>query len=131
MKRNGSILDSLMQEVSSLDKTLGPGDRTKLTEYLESVREIEQRIQSVEARGIQSIVLPERPTDVPATLDEHIKLMYDLQALGFQADITRVFTMIVCRELKRPIHWSRSASRRRSRKPPGSLYAKCSPGSRN
>jgi len=99
MKRNGSILDSLMQEVSSLDKTLGPGDRTKLTEYLESVREIEQRIQSVEARGIQSIVLPERPTDVPATFDEHIKLMYDLQALGFQADITRVFTMIVCREL--------------------------------
>jgi Protein of unknown function (DUF1552) len=99
MKRNGSILDSVMQEVSGLDKTLGAGDRSKLTEYLESVREIEQRIQSVEARGIQSIELPERPTDVPATFDEHIKLMYDLQALGFQADITRVFTMIVCREL--------------------------------
>ena len=99
MKRNGSILDSVMQEVSSLDKTLGPGDRTKLREYLESVREIEQRIQSVEARGIQSIELPERPTDVPANFDEYIKLMYDLQALGFQADITRVFTMIVAREL--------------------------------
>src|SRR5437870_7497435 len=63
IKRNGSILDSVMQEVGSLDKTLGPGDRSKLTEYLESVREIEQRIQSVEARGIQSIELPERPTD--------------------------------------------------------------------
>jgi hypothetical protein len=99
MKRNGSILDSVMREVASLDKTLGPSDRTKLTEYLESVREIEQRIQSVEARGIQSIELPDRPTDIPATFDEHIKLMYDLQALGFQADITRVFTMIVCREL--------------------------------
>jgi len=99
MRRNGSILDSVMQEVSGLGKTLGPGDRSKLTEYVESVREIEQRIQSVEQRGIHSIQLPERPTDVPATFEEHIKLMYDLQALGFQADITRVFTMIVCREL--------------------------------
>ena len=99
MKRNGSILDSVMAEVGSLDKTLGSGDRAKLTEYLESVREIEQRIQSVEKRGIQSIQLPDRPTDIPATFDEHIKLMYDLQALGFQADITRVFTMIVAREL--------------------------------
>ena len=98
-KRNGSILDSVMQEIGSLGKTLGPGDRTKLTEYLQSVREIEQRIQSVEARGIQSIALPERPTDVPATFEEHIKLMFDLQVLGFQADVTRVFTMMVCREL--------------------------------
>jgi hypothetical protein len=99
MKRNGSILDSLMLEVGSLDKTLGSGDRTKLDEYLQSVREIEQRIQSVEARGIQSIDLPQRPTDIPANFEEHIKLMYDLQVLGFQADITRVFTMMVCREL--------------------------------
>jgi hypothetical protein len=99
MKVNGSILDSVMQEVGSLDKTLGPGDRTKLAEYLDSVREIEQRIQSVEERGIQAVELPERPTDIPAGFGEHIKLMFDLQALGFQADITRVFTMIVCREL--------------------------------
>jgi hypothetical protein len=88
-----------MQEVGSLDKTLGPGDRTKLNEYLQSVREIEQRIQSVEARGIHSIELPERPTDIPANFEEHIKLMFDLQLLGFQADVTRVFTMMVCREL--------------------------------
>jgi hypothetical protein len=99
LKRNGSILDSVMQEVGSLDKTLGPGDRTKLNEYLQSVREIEQRIQSVEARGIHSIELPERPTDIPANFEEHIKLMFDLQLLGFQADVTRVFTMMVCREL--------------------------------
>jgi Protein of unknown function (DUF1552) len=99
MKVNGSILDSVMQEVSSLDRTLGPGDRTKLAEFLDSVREIEQRIQSVEKRGIQAVSLPERPTDIPAAFDEHIKLMFDLQLLGFQADITRVFTMIVCREL--------------------------------
>jgi hypothetical protein len=63
------------------------------------VREIEQRIQSVEARGIQTIQLPDRPTDIPANFDEHIKLMYDLQVLGFQADVTRVFTLMVAREL--------------------------------
>src|ERR1700734_2374442 len=79
MKRNGSILDSVMEEVSGLDKMLGPGDRTKLNEYLDSVREIEQRIQGVEARGAQSIELPERPTDIPDPFEEHIKLMLDLQ----------------------------------------------------
>src|SRR5204863_191701 len=99
VKRTGSILDSVIAEVSQLDRTLGPGDRSKLKEYLDSVRELEQRVQNIESRGIQSIELPERPTDIPATFEEHIKLMYDLQALAFQADITRVFTMIVCREL--------------------------------
>jgi hypothetical protein len=99
MRVNGSILDSVLQEVKSLEKTLGPGDCAKLTEYLDSVREIEQRIQSVEKRGIQDVKLPARPTDIPAGFDEYAKLMYDLQALGFQADVTRVFTMMVCREL--------------------------------
>jgi hypothetical protein len=99
IRANGSILDSVMQEVSSLDHTLGPGDRAKLNEYLDSVRELERRIQSVEKRGIQSIDLPERPTDTPAQFDEYAKLMFDLQVLGFQADVTRVFTLMLSREL--------------------------------
>ena len=99
VKRAGSILDSVIAEVGQLDRTLGAGDRTKLKEYLDSVREVEQRVQNIEARGIQSVELPERPTDIPATFEEHIKLMYDLQALAFRADITRVFTMILCREV--------------------------------
>jgi hypothetical protein len=99
IKRNGSILDSVMGEIAGLDKTLGAGDRTKLNEYLESVREIEHRIQSAEARADETVELPDRPTDIPETFEEHIKLMYDLQAMAFQADVTRVFTMIVCREL--------------------------------
>src|SRR5215475_5122239 len=74
MKKTGSILDSVVAEIGDLDKTLGPGDRTKLNEYLDSVREIEHRIQNVEARGAQSIALPERPTDIPETFDEHTKL---------------------------------------------------------
>ena len=89
----------MIAEVGQLERTLGGGDRAKLNEYLESVREIEQRVQSVESRGIHAVELPERPTDIPAGFEEHIKLMYDLQALAFRADITRVFTMMVCREL--------------------------------
>ncbi|MDQ6700112.1 MAG: DUF1552 domain-containing protein [Acidobacteriota bacterium] len=98
-RRTGSILDSLIEEIGDVDKTLGPGDRSKLTEYLDSVREIEQRIRSTETRGAGSIELPERPTDIPDTFEEHTKLMFDLQVLGFRADITRVFTMIMAREL--------------------------------
>jgi len=98
-KRSGSILDSVMEEAASLDRTLGPGDRTKLNEYLDSVREVEHRIQNVEKRGAQTIELPDRPTDVPETFEEHTKLMFDLTLLGYRADITRIFTMIMAREL--------------------------------
>lgn len=99
IKRTGSILDSVMAEISDLDKTLGKGDRTKLNEYLDAVREIEQRIQNTENQGAQNLELPERPTDIPDTFDEHTKLIFDLQALAYRADITRVFTMVMAREL--------------------------------
>jgi hypothetical protein len=98
-KRSGSILDSLLTEVNRLDRTLGPGDRRKLTEYLDSVRELEQRVQNVKSRGIQNVELPDRPTDIPASFDEHAKLLFDLQALAFRADVTRVFTLMMAREL--------------------------------
>jgi hypothetical protein len=95
----GSVLDSVMQEVGRLQKNIGPGDRTKLNEYLDSVREIEQRIQHTEAQGTHNMVLPTRPIDVPATFEEHCKVMFDLLTLAYQADITRVFTIIFAREL--------------------------------
>lgn len=99
IKETGSILDSVTEEVSSLAKHLGRGDRTKLNEYLDSVREIEQRIQNTETQSKHSIELPERPVDVPDSFDEYTKMMLDLVALAYQADITRVFTMIFAREL--------------------------------
>ena len=98
-KSEGSILDSVAGEVSRLSGTLGNGDRTKLNEYLDSVREIEQRIHNTETRGAQSIELPDRPVDIPETFEEHTKLMFDLQTLAFRADATRVFTLIMAREL--------------------------------
>jgi hypothetical protein len=98
-KSEGSILDSVTQEAARLAASLGPGDRTKLTEYLDSVRDIEQRIQTAESEDGASVELPDRPIDVPDSFDEYVKLMFDLQAVAFQADITRVFSMIMAREL--------------------------------
>lgn len=99
VKNTGSILDSIAEEVNSLSKVLGRGDRTKLNEYMDSVREIEQRIQNTEAQATHSIELPDRPIDVPDSFDEYTKMMLDLVALAYQADITRVFSMIFAREL--------------------------------
>ena len=98
-KNSGSVLDSVMHEVTRLDKTLGAGDHEKLNEYLDSVREIEQRIQHTEAQGHNAMELPTRPTDVPPTFEEHCKLMFDLVTLAYRADITRVFSVIFAREL--------------------------------
>jgi hypothetical protein len=98
-RSRGSLLDSVTEEVRFLANTLGSGDTNKLNEYLDSVREIEQRIQNTERQGELSIELPDRPIDIPDSFDEHTKLMLDLVALAFKADITRVFTMIFAREL--------------------------------
>ena len=95
----GSILDSVLEETGRLASTLGPGDGRKLAEYLDSVREIEQRIQNAESRGAQSVELPDRPTDIPDSWDEHARMMFDLQVLAYQADVTRVASMVVGREL--------------------------------
>jgi len=86
------------EDASRLRQRLGPGDRAKLTEYLDSVRSVEQRVQAGDAERAQTLALPERPTDIPATLDEHARLMFELQALAYQADITRVFTPLIGRE---------------------------------
>jgi len=95
----GSILDSVLEEANRLAASLGAGDSRKLDEYLDAVREVEQRIQSAEAKGTQDIALPERPTSIPESYEEHARIMYDLQVLAFQADMTRVASMIVAREL--------------------------------
>jgi hypothetical protein len=98
MRTEGSILDSVREEANRVASSLGRGDRNKLTEYLDSVREVEQRIDIAESQPID-IELPERPTDIPETFDAHTKLIFDLQALALQADITRVFSMVMSREL--------------------------------
>ena len=99
-KNSHSILDSVNEEIGDLLNTLGAADRHKLGHYVDSIREIERRIQAVERLGA-STVLPtlERPMGIPGRFDEHVGLMFDLQWLAFQADITRVTTFMLGREL--------------------------------
>jgi hypothetical protein len=89
-----SILDWITAEVSRLRNTLGPSDRSRLDSYLDDVREIERRIQRIEAQNStgEQRELPGAPAGVPDSFTEHVKLMYDLQALAFAGDITRVFS---------------------------------------
>jgi hypothetical protein len=99
MKKSASILDSVSREAGSLAASLGQSDRSKLGEYMDSVREIEQRIQSAEKQGVQSVELPDRPIGIPDSFEKHTKLMFDLQIMAFRTDLTRVFSMIIAREL--------------------------------
>jgi hypothetical protein len=94
-----SLLDSVMGQISSLQKDLPAGDRRRLSQYLEDVREIERRIQRAEAAARADITLPDVPTGVPPTFQEHLKLLMDLQVIALQAEITRVSTLMFAREL--------------------------------
>ena len=98
-KRNQSILDSVTEDLAKLQASLGAGDRTTVREYLDSVREVERRIQRVESRDAAELPTLERPAGIPERFDEHVKLMYELQWLAFRADITRVVTFMLGREL--------------------------------
>jgi len=95
-----SILDWLGTSVKRLKKDLGVADRPRLDDYLEDVREIERRIQKVEAYNTsgEPRELPGAPIGVPDSFDEHVKLMFDLQALAFASDITRVFAFKMARD---------------------------------
>ena len=99
-RENHSILDAVTRELGRLLNTLGPADRATVDHYVSSVREVERRIQSVEKHGATS-VLPtlDRPMGIPERFDEHVSLMFDLQWLAFQADLTRVTTFMLGREL--------------------------------
>ncbi len=99
LRKNASILDWVLEDVALLQKKLGPGDRSQVEEYLDTVREVERRIQKAEKQTADSR-LPDldRPTGVPASYGEHAKLMFDLQVLALQGDVTRVITFQLARE---------------------------------
>ncbi len=99
-QRDKSILDFITGEVARLRKDLGPADQARLGEYLDDVREIERRIQKVEASNSSGDPreLPGAPVGVPDAFAEHVKLMFDLQAVAFASDITRVFSFKMGRD---------------------------------
>ena len=97
-KQYGSLLDMLTSEVATLQRSLGPSDKRVLSDYLDTVREIERRIQKTEARDLSHVEIPDAPAGTPP-FDEHINLMFDLVALAYQANMTRVFTFMMAAEV--------------------------------
>ncbi len=98
MRQNRSILDSLLGELASIKKELGAGDRRRIDQYTDEVREIERRIQ-LAATASTSVPALDEPSGVPDQFDAHIRLHFDLTVLAFQADITRVATLLGARDL--------------------------------
>jgi len=98
LRENRSLLDSVTDAVGGLLTGLGPGDRAKLTEYLEAIRDVERRIQMAEEQSSRELPTLERPAGIPANYEEHAKLMFDLQVLAYQTDLTRVITYMMGRE---------------------------------
>ena len=99
LRERASLLDSVSEEIIRLQRDLGPADRAKLEEYLTAVREVERRIQTAESDAAKN-QLPDldRPLGVPASYADHARLMFDLQVLALQGDVTRVTTFQLARE---------------------------------
>jgi hypothetical protein len=98
VKETGSILDRVMEQAVGLQAKLGGQDRQAVAAYLDSVREIERRVQMASQADNSNLDIPEAPIGVPNDLDAHFALMFDLMALAFQADLTRVITFSMDRE---------------------------------
>jgi hypothetical protein len=98
IRENRSILDFFAKDVAGLLPGIGPSDRAKLTEYLDAIRDVERRIQIAEEQASQDVPTLDRPAGVPATFEAHAKLMFDLQVLAYQCDLTRVITFMMSRE---------------------------------
>jgi hypothetical protein len=95
-----SILDEITSEAADLQRSLGAKDRATVSDYLDSVREMERRIQKVSTeQGGSELSLPDAPAGIPFSFEQHINMMYDLLLLAYQANVTRVFTFMVAREV--------------------------------
>ena len=99
LRKDRSVLDVLREDVARLQRDVGAADRVKLSDYLEAIRDVERRIQKAEEQSDRELPTLERPGGVPETFEEHAKLMFDLQVLAYQADLTRVITFMVGKEL--------------------------------
>ena len=99
IQKDRSILDSVTEKAFDLQRGLGPGDRVKLSQYLDSVRDVERRIQKAEEQSAKELPVVDQPSGIPETFAEHARLMFDLQALAYQTDLTRVTTCMMGREI--------------------------------
>ncbi len=104
MQENRSILDSVRDDVADLEKKLGTKDRARLNDYLDNVREIEQRIQKTEKQAASKVVVPDAPIGIPESFDEHAALMYDLMAVAYESNITRVISYMKSRDASQRVY---------------------------
>jgi hypothetical protein len=99
-QQDQSVLDAIRDDAKDLQLTLGPQDRSTLDQYMENIREIERRIERAgQQTGGEDVDLPDAPAGIPYSYDEHAALMFDLLALAYQANVTRVFTFMMAREV--------------------------------
>ena len=98
LRTDRSVLDVVTADLSDLSRAVGPSDRARLDEYLEHVRGTERRIQQAERRARTEIAVPQAPVGVPESFEDHAQLLFDLLALAYETDQTRVFTFMLCRE---------------------------------
>ena len=98
LRQDKSILDSVMARVKQLQQKLGPSDNTKLTDYLESLRDVERRIQKAEEQKDRQGPDVDQPAGIPDGFEPHVQLLHDLQVLAYQSDLTRVITFMYGRE---------------------------------
>lgn len=105
-KRDRSILDWVTQSSNQLKQQLGAADQARLSDYLDDVREIEQRIQKIEAQNSsgEARAIPGAPIGVPDSYDEHVKLMFDMQVVAFQSDVTRIVAFKLSRDVSNRVY---------------------------
>jgi len=103
-KQSLSLLDAVSDQLSSLDRKLPAGDKLRLEQFLTDIREIERRIVQAGAKIGDDIEVPDRPNGIPADVEEHIKLMFDLQILAWQTEISRVSTFLMAKELSGAVY---------------------------
>ena len=99
LSKDASLLDSVTQRAQDLSRQLGASDQTKLGQYLEAVRDVERRIQTAEAQSDRELPVVDQPAGIPDTFAEHARLMFDMMALAWETDMTRVATFMMGREI--------------------------------
>lgn len=99
LAKDASLLDSVTERAADLSRQLGAGDQVKLSQYLDAVRDVERRIQMAESQSDRELPVVEQPAGIPGNVGEHAKLMFDLMALAYETDLTRVVTFMMGREI--------------------------------
>jgi hypothetical protein len=99
LKENRSLLDLVSSDANDLKRSLGARDRSMLEDYLTTVREIERRVEQLSSRDLSDVTLPDAPSGIPSRFDEHIRLMFDMMTLAFQANLTRVASFMMAAEV--------------------------------